>query len=101
MTGEDPRELEIDHINNIRDDNRWCNLRLAIRDSNQQNALIRRDNTSGVKGVCWHKRMCMWQARVMLNTKRISVGYFDSVEAANKAIQEIRLNLHKEFCNHG
>lgn len=29
------------------------------------------------------------------------VGYFASVEAADKAIQEIRLNLHKEFCNHG
>lgn len=35
------------------------------------------------------------------NKMLISVGYFNSVEAADKAIQEIRLNLHKEFCNHG
>lgn len=101
VTGEDPGELEVDHINNTREDNRWGNLRLAVRDSNQQNALIRKDNTSGVKGVCWHKLIGMWQARVMINTKRISLGYFHSIAEAETAIRELRKELHKEFTNHG
>jgi hypothetical protein len=32
---------DIDHINNIRDDNRICNLRLATRSQNQQNVKCR------------------------------------------------------------
>ena len=36
-TGEDPGELEIDHINRDTQDNRWCNLRLTTRGENQFN----------------------------------------------------------------
>lgn len=51
MTGVFPSE-EIDHINRIRDDNRWVNLRLATRSENQHNSALPSNNTTGVKGLC-------------------------------------------------
>ena len=49
MTGEDPGDKEIDHINNITNDNRWVNLRLVTR---QENALNRSD-TKRNGGILW------------------------------------------------
>lgn len=50
VTGCDPTEL-IDHINRKNWDNRWVNLREATRSQNNQNCGIRKDNTSGIRGV--------------------------------------------------
>ena len=49
QTGEWPMNC-IDHINRIRDDNRWCNLREATRSQNSHNVNITKRNTSSVKG---------------------------------------------------
>ena len=37
MTGDDPGNMEIDHINRDRHDNRWSNLRLTTRSENAFN----------------------------------------------------------------
>lgn len=58
MTGEFPPD-QIDHINRIKSDNRWKNLRLANGSQNQMNS-TRNDNTSGKKGVHWHKQSGKW-----------------------------------------
>ncbi len=50
MTGEWPAD-GIDHVNNIKTDNRFANLRLATRAQNEMNKPPSRSNTSGVKGV--------------------------------------------------
>ncbi len=39
-------------------------------------------NTSGVKGVCWHKREQKWTAYIMLRQKRIYLGAFTTLEEA-------------------
>lgn len=56
MTGEWP-ELEIDHKNRIRSDNRWTNLRTATDQQNAWNAEAYGE--SGVRGV--HKHAGKWQ----------------------------------------
>ena len=100
MTGDWPKH-QVDHINNIKDDNRWCNLRDATNSQNQRNTALRKNNTSGVKGVNWHKGNKKWRARVGYNNKRIHIGDFKLLSDAEVAIKKARKNIHKEYCNHG
>lgn len=70
----------VDHINNVRSDNRRCNLRrVTIRENNQKN-LKYKNNTSGVTGVGLDKRYNRWYAR--LNGKHI--GNYKTKEEAIK-----------------
>src|SRR5436305_413040 len=51
-----PDDLEVDHINHNRLDCRKENLRLATCQQNRRNMSRPSHNTSGFKGVCFHKR---------------------------------------------
>lgn len=93
-------DAEVDHINLVRDDNRIHNLREASRSSNICNSPIYKNNTSGVKGVCWEKRRNKWCASIWLNRRKIHVGYFDFLDDAAKAIREARDKMHGKFCRH-
>jgi len=98
MTGKIPEE--VDHINHIRDDNRWCNLRASNRKENSQNISMRKDNKSGFNGVCWDKRRSRWESFTKVNFKKVSLGFFvdknDAIEARKAA--NIKYNFHP---NHG
>lgn len=94
MYGIDP--VCIDHINRVRADNRFCNLRNVALSENAINKSIRSDNTSGVAGVFWHPRFQRWVARIKLRKKAYSLGRFrtkDAAIAARLAAEE-RLNFH-------
>lgn len=86
---------QIDHINGNREDNRIENLRSSTREQNAQNAKTRKDNTTGVKGV--HSFKNKFKAQLQCNKVRYNVGCFNSVEEAKQAVQQKRLELHKEF----
>ncbi len=89
--------IEIDHINGDRRDNSIANLRLADDLQNAANACVRRDNSSGVKGVSWHRRIHKWQAQINECGRRTSLGYFDNILAAQRAYQERAQIIHGEF----
>lgn len=73
---------DIDHINHVRHDNRWCNLREVTRKENCKNRAISKNNNTGVSGVSWSKRQNKWQVTTCVNRKRIHLGYFlDKFEA--------------------
>jgi len=75
--------LEVDHINRNGLDNRRCNLRLATRTQNLQNAAKHRGGTSHFKGVCWSMRHHNWRATIKASGHYIHLGYFeDEIEAA-------------------
>jgi hypothetical protein len=95
MTGDWPPN-EIDHINRVRDDNRFANLRAATLQENLSNKEVYKSNTSGFPGVTWHSRICMWQARLGVARSRKHLGYFDSPEKAASAYASAK--AHSGLC---
>ena len=79
ITGIDPLENEVDHINGNTLDNKFNNLRLGNDTNTSQNQKIKRTNISGFKGVSWHKKNKKWQARITVNKKTIHLGYYDNI----------------------
>lgn len=67
-------ELNIDHINRNTSDNRIINLREVSHVCNMRNSGNRKDNTSGVKGVSWHKDRRKWVVQINLNGQRHYLG---------------------------
>ena len=88
---------EIDHRDGDGSNNRILNLRVATRAQNTENTGIRSDNTSGVKGVRFHKRSGLWNARVQHGGVCHSLGYFKTIEEAKKARMAGAERLHGEF----
>jgi hypothetical protein len=83
VTGEDPRTLTVDHINRIRDDNRWANLRLATGTQQQRNHKLQSRNTSGIKGVSWIRSTGKWQVTTREQGRSKNLGSFTTIfEAA-------------------
>ena len=95
MTGNFPNDAT-DHLNGIRHDNRWVNLRDATNSINQQNQRRpKSNNKSGYLGVSWHTRAGKWRATIRLNGKSFHLGIFDDVhEAAERYLQKKR-ELHE------
>lgn len=91
----------LDHINGIKSDNRISNLREASRKQNSYNRKRSKSNSSGIKGVVWHKRDKKWMAAIESENKNIFVGYFKCKEKAREAVEAKRIELHGEFHNHG
>ena len=100
MNKEQPPEY-LDHINNDRLDNRIENLRAVSSKQNTYNTVLNIKNTSGVKGVAWHKHTGKWQARMRINDKEQYLGIFDNIEDAERVMKETREKIHGEYANHG
>ncbi|PHM42378.1 HNH endonuclease [Xenorhabdus szentirmaii] len=99
MTGKWPTG-EIDHVNVIGSDNRWNNLRLCTRSENECNKGLRKDNTSGFKGVCWNKTNKKWIVKIKLNNKTRNLGGFNDIELADLVAREAREKYHGLFARH-
>lgn len=83
MTGEMPPDnIDVDHINLNKTDDRWSNLRLATRSQNMANTRLDRRNTSGASGVTWDKARQKWRAQLRVNGRKTNLGRFDSRDEA-------------------
>lgn len=91
--GEFPPD-QLDHVNRVRTDNRISNLRPATHAENKQNYSKRRNNTSGVTGVYWHKRSGKWRTEIMLNRRIFCLGYYNTIEEAAAARAAAKAKLH-------
>lgn len=87
-------EHEVDHINRCRSDNRIENLRCVTRSQNQQNMWRGNQNTSGYRGVSWHRQAQKWGAKIMVGYKGISLGLYDDVMDAARAYREAAKKYH-------
>jgi hypothetical protein len=95
MTGSWPA-LDIDHANLNKSDNRWANLRLATRSENTANRPPANNNTTGLKGVYWHKANRKWTAAIGKGGANY-LGSFDCPAAASIAYQIAADNFFGQF----
>ena len=76
--------MTMDRINN---DGNYepTNIRWADKTTQQLNQRIQKNNTSGFVGIIWNKKNSNWKAVIGINTKKVYLGYFNSVQEAVEA----------------
>ena len=81
-------DVVINHINGNPSDNRRANLRLATTAQVSHSQQLRRNNTSGYKGVSFDSRRQMYVAMIHPDRKGIFLGYFADPKDAAQAYDE-------------
>jgi len=77
--------LEVDHIYHDILDNRKSQLRIVTRSQNSMNTKIRKDNTSGHRGVYYDKSRNTWNVNINTNGRGYHKRYKTYEEACNQA----------------
>ena len=97
VTGEDPCDSLIDHIDGNSLNNSFSNLRKADFSQNICNSKRYISNSSGFKGVCWCKQYSKWKAYIKIEGHQLHLGRFDTPELAHMAYCKAAAELHGEF----
>jgi hypothetical protein len=88
----DGMKIVIDHINNVKTDNRLENLQLISARENCSKDKI--NGSSKYVGVYWNIRDNKWVAQITINNKRKNLGYFANQLLANEAYKNA-LEMYK------
>ena len=97
VSGRDiPEGYQVDHINGIKTDNRWSNLRLVTQTDNMKNMKLFRNNKSGVTGVRFDRTRSRWKVTLSNDTLGYYKTFEDAVDARRLAEKE-----HNYHINHG
>lgn len=92
-----PRNMEVDHINGDKLDNRRENLRICTRAENSRNSVISSRNKSGYKGVYRASQGTPWIAQVRVGTTTKYLGRFKDRLSAARAYNEAAQEHYGEF----
>ena len=76
-TGKDPGNLEINHKNQDKTDNRIQNLEILDHADHMRKQPRRSDCTSGVTGVCWDNNKGKWRVQISDCGKQRCLGLFE------------------------
>lgn len=89
----------IDHRDGDTRNNQIENLRPCTAAENQYNSKRKKNNRSGAKGVVFHKacKSRPWQAKIVVNKKVVSLGYYATVEEAGAAYWRAAQKFAEEF----
>lgn len=99
MMGRWPEPM-VDHKNQDKLDNRWCNLREATASQNSQNRKVASTNKLGFKGVIAKERygVVKYEAVIRLdNGRRKHLGRFNTPQEAHQAYVMAAEAHHGEF----
>jgi hypothetical protein len=91
------QNLAVDHIDGNPHNNRLDNLRMATSAQNSYNRGTPSTNTSGHKGIRWHKRDKSWEALITIHGKQHSKYFGNDKQAAIAWRQEKEKELFAEF----
>ncbi len=90
----------VDHRAGNTLDDRKSNLRICTNAQNGQNRVrANKNNTSGYKGVFWHKRAAKWMAQITVERKTKYLGLFQTIQAAAEAYNNAAMRLHGQFAS--
>ena len=90
MSNEWEEGLQIDRIDNDKGyEPSNCRFVSQLFNANNKRE-IQKNNTSGYRGVSWHKSTMKWQSRINTNGKEKHLGWFDCPKEAGEAYQEER-----------
>ena len=95
--GVPPISMEVDHINHNRLDNRKINLRYCTHKQNCANSIMKSNNTSGRKGVNWHKASKKWRAEIRYLGKKKYLGVYNELDKASEIYDEAAKIIFGEF----
>lgn len=84
---------EVDHINRNKFDNRRENLRIVSHSTNVYNSGIRKDNSTGFRGVYVDSERGGFIARTYKGGEQYSLGRFDTAEEAAAAYDQKSVEL--------
>ena len=88
MTGAWPSE--IDHINGVKSDNRFDNLRECSHKQNMENQRLKSSNKTGHRGVYWVPRESAYKAQVGHHGELFHLGTFVKLDDAVGAVRAFR-----------
>jgi len=88
--------LTIDHANRCRLDNQRHNLVHRTKSQNNRNKGLNKNNTSGFKNVS--KFRTKWRAYVVIDTKFIHLGIFDTPQEAATVAQKAEASAFAADC---
>ena len=89
----------VDHQNRNRLDNRRSNLRICTLKENNRNITMRKDNTSGYKGVVLDKTTGHWRPLIYVDGKPKSCGQFIEKHHAALARDMWAIFFHGKFAS--
>jgi hypothetical protein len=91
-------DVDVDHINGNRRDNRRSNLRIATRTQNNCNKHnLSRRNKSGKTGVSWDKKLKKWVVHITVNKKTMYVGVYAELNEAVEVRRQKELDCFGTF----
>jgi hypothetical protein len=87
----------VDHINRNSLDNRKSNLRIVNKKENEMNSGVRKNNTSGYKGVNHRKDTKKYRAYIFINGKQKNVGNYKTAKEAAIAYNKEIVKFFPEY----
>tara|TARA_R100001015_G_C4604296_1_gene159292 strand:+ start:598 stop:1098 length:501 start_codon:yes stop_codon:yes gene_type:complete len=95
-TGIDPSNLQVDHKDRNRINNKLDNLRLLNNSQQQMNTKNRKDNKSGRKGVFFDKKGMKWRSYITIDREKLWLYRGESWDEAVKQREKAEEKYYPE-----
>lgn len=97
MTGNDPSDSQVDHINGDRTDNRFSNLRIADHSQNLWNVGAKSTNKLGIKGIFVCRITGKYRAHLCVRGVKYKFSSYETLDEAIAAYEAVARKAQGQF----